>query len=610
MSPLLVHIALMFALVESVGLAALLLRLRGVRGLRLLVLFLLGVAVWILACELPSGFGPRAIPLAVRLVALSSLTSAVFLHFVLVLCAVPATRRLAIAGYLLGGGTTVAALLIAPGHYVAWHGFDYFFMPNAMGWTVGWVWAALAAAGHAVLFGYWLLRRGPPRGQLVAMCLASGWGVLSMSGYGFAHWGLDLYPFPLLLLPVYPLILVYGILRYRLMVVNAWARRALAWTLFVGLGSAAAVALAALPLPFSGIHSDWRLWAVAVTTLLVAGLLLDPLRRLATRLIYPGSQLPDGRLAQWRSRLAATESYAALAAAAEREISNQLHTAIRVKVGEPAAATDRDAPTLRCDRADDHWQTECIGWEAAPPGPRHVAQLFGTVLAEAAQRLEYAEAFAARERERQKQERLAELGALAATVAHDIRNPLNIIAMAAALAPATVRQEIAAQTARISHLASDLLDYAKSWQVDRQPLDLADHVRLIAAPYPEIEFGEGFDGGLRVHADARRLRQALVNLFENARAAVGNGAGARIAIEAARREAAIELRICDNGSGVPAEIRPTLFQPFVSRRVDGTGLGLAIVARIMQAHGGSVRLAEHAGWTTCFVLSFPFCPSP
>lgn len=57
--------------------------------------------------------------------------------------------------------------------------------------------------------------------------------------------------------------------------------------------------------------------------------------------------------------------------------------------------------------------------------------------------------------------------------------------------------------------------------------------------------------------------------------------------------------------GIPAEIRETLFQPFVSRSPDGTGLGLAIVAKIIEAHGGAIRLTDRAGWQTCFTLTFP-----
>lgn len=605
MSPLYVHIALTLSLIESVGLGLLLLRLRGVPGLRLLVLFLFGVAAWVMACELPTWFGPAAIPWGMALAALSPLTSAVYVHFVLVLCGTRRPPALMVALYAVGGLTSLAALGLPPGRYEHWEGFEYFFLPTTMGWVVGWTWAFLAMAGHAVLFWHWLLRRGPPRGQLVAMCLASGWGLMCMSAYGFASFGIDLYPFPLLLLPLYPVILVYGILRYELMIVNAWARRGLAWALTVGLGSAALIGLSALPLPFGAPRSGWSLWAVAVATLLASGLLLDPFRRLASRLVYPGSNLDEGDVERWRAALQPAESWEALAQAATALLSSQQRVGIAVTVHPDAAIAESVAPALHCRRENGRWQTAMRGWEAAPPGPRHVAQLFGTILAERAQQLEQALGLALREREHQKQERLAELGALAATVAHDIRNPLNIINMAATMAPPELKSEILAQTGRISQLAADLLDYAKSWQVDLKPLDLADHVRALAAQYPALAMGEGLDGPLIVSADARRLQQVLLNLFDNARSAVAGVDGGRIVVEAHRAAGLLELAVCDNGSGVPAEIRDSLFQPFVSRRPDGTGLGLAIVSRIMQAHGGGVRLEARDGWNTCFVLSFP-----
>jgi signal transduction histidine kinase len=606
--PILIHIALTLALIESLGLAALLLRVQDVPGLKLLVAFLCGVGVWGLACELPSWLGPGADRAATSLVAFSALTSAVYLHFVLVLCGTKISTPRLRAIYLVGGTATVAALLIPSGRYQPWHGFDSFFIPNAMGWIVGAVWGGLAAAAHLVLFWYWLRRKGPPRGQLVAMSMASGWGALCMSGYAFAPLGIDVYPFPLLFLPLYPLILVYGILRYRLMIVNAWARRALGWALVVGLGSAAVIGLAALPLPFGASVSGWRLWAVAVATLLASGLLLDPFRRLATRLVYPGSHLAESDVDRWRAALGRAENFVDLAAIASQEISQQLRLQIDVVVDSTSLqrAFDDATPTLVCTRRDERWLTIFTGWDAAPPGPRYVAQLFGTALTEAAQRLEHAMTLALREREQQKHERLAELGALAATVAHDIRNPLNIIAMAAATAAPEVRREIATQTQRISQLATDLLDYAKSWQIEKQPVNLADYLQAATAQYAEIKIASDLDTALRIDADPRRLGQALFNLFDNARAAIkNNGANGRIHIEARHAASgAVELSICDNGPGVPSEIRDTLFQPFVSRRPDGTGLGLAIVAKIMQAHGGSVHLGQQSG-STCFILTFP-----
>jgi signal transduction histidine kinase len=67
----------------------------------------------------------------------------------------------------------------------------------------------------------------------------------------------------------------------------------------------------------------------------------------------------------------------------------------------------------------------------------------------------------------------------------------------------------------------------------------------------------------------------------------------------------VSIHVCDNGSGILAELLERLFQPFVSRRAGGTGLGLAIVARIMEAHGGSVALDARPGWATCFTLTLP-----
>jgi hypothetical protein len=398
MPPIALHVALFLSFAESLGLAVLLsLLARGVTGVRYLVLFLLGVAAWIAGCQLPTWFGPELVKPAAWLIALSPLTSAVFLHFVLVFCRAPSSRSVILASYFIAGLTTLAALIWPPGTYVAWAGIEYFFMPNAMGWTLGTVWAGLSIAGHGVMFLTWLRVTGSRRRQLMALCLASGWGALCMVGYGFHPLGIEIYPYPLLLLPAYPLILVYGILRYQLMIVNTWARRGLAWMLLVGIGSAVVVGLAALPLPFGGPTTGWRLWAIAVATLLVSGLLLDPFRRLATRLVYPGSHLSEGDVDHWRIALTQADTFDALASEAARAISSQLRVAINVRIG--TGALDHVAtgiPLLLARRDGLHWRTEFLGWEAAPPGPRHVAQLFGTVLADAAQRLEQAMALAER----------------------------------------------------------------------------------------------------------------------------------------------------------------------------------------------------------------------
>src|SRR5947199_6337538 len=148
MATLALHLTLTLALAESIGLAVLLwLRAGTVRGARYLVLFLLGVAAWIASCELPNLFGPAAIEPARWLIALSPLTSAVFLHFVLLFCDAPRSVVALWSIYLVAGSTTAIALIIPPGNFEPWRDLEYFFVPNAVGWAAGAVWAALAIAG-------------------------------------------------------------------------------------------------------------------------------------------------------------------------------------------------------------------------------------------------------------------------------------------------------------------------------------------------------------------------------------------------------------------------------------------------------------------------------
>jgi signal transduction histidine kinase len=600
---MLIRAALGFALFQTLALAGVLLWWADrVAGARLLAAFLTGIAVWIAGNEWPNWFGPATESVAIALVATAPLTSAFFFHFCVVFSRAALGRWAVITAYVLGASGTVLAELVTPGHLEWQRHVGWIAHANAVGWTASMAWVLLGIAGIAVLLRALVRAQRPARSQLAAVTASCLWGLVCLAGYGIAVLDLPLYPFPLLLLPFYPVILVYGILRYGVFVANAWARRALAWTLLLALG-AAIVALT----PLLPIESRWIGGiAVAVSCLALNG----PVRRFAERLVYPGGEVTVADLAAWRSALQEAETPEALAQQAATLLGQRIGTPVEVRVGD-AGSPNVESARLVCDRSDVGWHSSLHGWDAAPPGPRQVAELFGTVVAEAAARVEQAQQIAARERERQLQARLAELGSLAATVAHDIRNPLNIISMAVATAPADTRREVADQVARISHLTRDLLDYAKPWKLATARVDLAAHVRTAALRWPGVTLGPGLDGMLEVEADLRRVDQALTNLLENARIA-GSGEAAAIHIDADRGEGAngmVRLHVCDDGPGVPEEIRARLFEPFASRSPGGTGLGLAIVARIMAAHGGSAQLTERPPWRTCFTLSFP-APSP
>ncbi len=630
---MLIHAVLGFSVLETLVLAALLLAWADrVAGARLLAAFLIGISLWMVGNELPNWLSPQTEPVAMRLLSTAPFTSALFFHFCTVFCRVNVGRWGVAAAYVLGGGSTVVSIILVPGHLIHHRDIGFIAVADPVGTIASMAWVILGIGGVAVLL-YALLRErrtgdGQKFRQIAAVTASCLWGLLCLAGYGIAVLDLPVYPFPLLGLPLYSLILVYGILRYGVFVANAWARRALVWALLLALG---AVVLALTPLlPF---ESRW-LGGLAVAASVLA--LNGPVRRMAERLVYPGGEVSVADLGAWRAALLSAETPEALAQQAATLLSARIGTQVDVQIGAPSASTTPSTssapstpstpstppgstPQLVCTPGEQGWQTTLQGWDAAPPGPRHVAELFGTVVAEAAARVEQAQQFAARERERQLQARLAELGALAATVAHDIRNPLNIISMAVATAPSDTRREVADQVARIANLTHDLLDFAKPWKLVPRELDLAAHVRNAVLRLPDVTLGAGLAQPLVLQADPRRVDQALTNLLENARIAMASDAAGTdtgggptaaathspVHIDAETTDNAVLLHICDAGPGVPDEIRSRLFEPFASRSPGGTGLGLAIVARIMAAHGGSVALTERPPWSTCFTLRFP-----
>jgi signal transduction histidine kinase len=598
---MLIRAALGFALFQTLALAGVLLWWADrVAGARLLAAFLTGIAVWIAGNEWPNWFGPATESVAIALVATAPLTSAFFFHFCVVFSRAALGRWAVITAYVLGGSGTLLAELVVPGHLEWQRHVGWIAHANAVGWTASMAWVLLGIGGIAVLLRALVKAvvgaQRPARSQLAAVTASCLWGLLCLAGYGIAVLDLPLYPFPLLLLPFYPVILVYGILRYGVFVANAWARRALAWTLLVGLGLLAVPLTLLLPL-----DSRWLSGAaVAVVCLALNG----PVRRFAERIVYPGGTASVADLQAWRDALARAATWDALASSAAELLSRRVGLRVEVRVGMAGDAVSA-APMLACRESPSGWTTELQGWDSAPPGSRRLAELFAEVLNEAAGRLQHAALAEQRERERQVQARLAELGALAASVAHDLRNPLNIIAMAVATTPPEVRREVAGQVGRISHLAEDLLDYAKPWQVRPVPVDAALQVREAARHVPEVEIGHGLENAMPLLADPMRFAQAIGNLLSNARAAPGVR---RVLVDAERTGTQVHLHVCDDGAGVPADLRERLFEPFASRSPAGTGLGLAIVARIMAAHGGSVRLDDRPPWNTCFTLTFPAAP--
>ena len=218
-------------------------------------------------------------------------------------------------------------------------------------------------------------------------------------------------------------------------------------------------------------------------------------------------------------------------------------------------------------------------------------------------------------------ERLATIGKMAAHVTHEIRNPLSAIGLNVELLEEEVAlsgekesvQLVAAikgEVDRLSRIAEQYLSVARRPRPNLERERVDDLVReLVAFVRPELERAGvactvvAGDDLPEVELDESQLRQALLNLIRNAREAMTEGG--KLGIEVVMVERAIEIRIDDEGSGVPEEVRANIFDPFFTTKQRGTGLGLAVTREIIEAHRGTITCEPRAEGGTRFRISLP-----
>ncbi len=227
----------------------------------------------------------------------------------------------------------------------------------------------------------------------------------------------------------------------------------------------------------------------------------------------------------------------------------------------------------------------------------------------------------------ERRKRLALIGSMAAGVAHEIKNPLAAIKGAAQfvqkeLETASVQGEsrdylklLVDEVDRLNAVVESFLTYARPLEPRRQdvPLQpfLADILRLQAASFPPtLRLETSFDPELPpVPADAALLTNAVVNVVRNALEVMPDGGTlsvrTRTVIAPIRTYAAIDIQ--DTGPGIPKDETERIFQPFYTTKAKGTGLGLAIALRIVEAHGGEIRVENvpPRGCRFTFLLPVP-----
>jgi len=109
--------------------------------------------------------------------------------------------------------------------------------------------------------------------------------------------------------------------------------------------------------------------------------------------------------------------------------------------------------------------------------------------------------------------------------------------------------------------------------------------------------------GSLIQADPDQLRQILINLIQNAADAMPEGG--TLTLATSMNDGHLELTISDTGKGIPKELLPKIFDPFVTTKPNGTGLGLAMVQTLVRAHHGSISIASTPAHGTTFTLRFP-----
>jgi len=230
------------------------------------------------------------------------------------------------------------------------------------------------------------------------------------------------------------------------------------------------------------------------------------------------------------------------------------------------------------------------------------------------------------ERRVRRNETLAEVGALAAGIAHELRNGLNPISGSVECLQRELRLEgenavlmelIATESARLNRFVTDLLTYSRERDLVLEPLPLDDRLAELCetvARDPRCQPGvtvrcQPGCGGATLQGDHEQLRQVWLNLASNALEAMGESGTLVVRSREGDGEHVI-VEFIDNGPGIAAEDLPRVGQPFFTTKRGGTGLGLAIAQRIVERHGGTLAFESTPGRGTTARVTLPAATAP
>jgi two-component system sensor histidine kinase HydH len=217
------------------------------------------------------------------------------------------------------------------------------------------------------------------------------------------------------------------------------------------------------------------------------------------------------------------------------------------------------------------------------------------------------------EQRRERERRLASLGEMSAVLAHEIRNPLaslkgNAQLLASSLPegekPRAKAERVVDEAVRLEKLTQDLLAFVRTGELARTAVEPATLARDAVGSAEGVTV-EADQAPATWSLDGARMREVLVNLIENAIAA-----GPPVRVRVGRQGGALVIEVSDSGPGVKSDERDKIFEPFFTGKTRGTGLGLAIAKRVVELHGGTIRVDDAPGGGALFCIEIPHGANP
>ncbi len=604
------------------------------KGIKALAGFNFMMALWCCGHLLLSFDYPRS---GQVLLSLNPLMPTLFLHFSLEFVCAKAQSNLQLTRlkntlplwYAISSLVVIISIGFSGNTVQSWLDFPWVLMLTPVGWANLLYTVLIGLVGHGILlWGYSHIQgssQSNTRQSILMMFAAGAWGFALATSYILPSLGLHYYPYPLWLLPSYLLLLTFAVVRYQLLAVNSWAIKAIIWALalllLLGLTTLLTSMASQVGLThFSAIPFS-VLWLYSLISGITLWLLYNPLHNLASRLVYPDVKMTEAVTERWLTQLNHCLSFNELNTIATNLLSTHLQQPVAIVISEHSGEHNKGLPQISCyqqQEQQEQWVFQLKNWQETSPGFRHVADIFASLLITTCDNLDKSLRLAHQEQQRQEELRLVELGGLAAAMAHELRNPLNIISMASAQCEDKVKNHIQGQLKRADTLIQDMLSYSRVIELNAQSVPLLPMLTALSKEISarhKVNIDVQCDAQLLIYADVYKLQQVLVNCLDNAGAFAGSKVDGRVLIECEASDGTVLngtvlngtvlIRFHNNGPAISPALQAELFKPFISKRAGGSGLGLAIVQRIIKAHGGKVTFSDQLGWAVSFICVFP-----